>query len=241
MSCRFCLTDVKELFSPCLCCGTNAHIHRDCLSHWLKQNPELKCQTCNFKYDVQNYDIFILDCVLLSFCIEILIIGFWRTIILANVLYSYNLIVCSQLPFVLFHILKNDKYWKRNLFFIIIFSIIITCFISWLSTVFHKASLYDDAYMRQNKTISMKNEFEVTFGMKLMLILFGWPAPIICIACGIEHWYTNHLADQIIDIHEIKEKRKKFPLIWRLGFLLIILMSSFKAYYNFCSEALALN
>lgn len=65
--CRICLesieTPTNQLFSPCLCKGTNAFIHKDCLFQIRQMNDicSLKCQTCNYvyKYDsrcfLENY------------------------------------------------------------------------------------------------------------------------------------------------------------------------------------------
>ncbi len=54
--CRICLDaePIQDLIQPCLCSGSMAYVHADCLHRWLEEttNPENKinCSVCKFKY-----------------------------------------------------------------------------------------------------------------------------------------------------------------------------------------------
>ena len=51
--CRICfLNDNQDdMFTPCLCDGTNKYIHRKCLDICLIYDPSDSCKVCNYKYE----------------------------------------------------------------------------------------------------------------------------------------------------------------------------------------------
>lgn len=54
--CRFCLgTEPTDLISPCLCSGTQAFVHRDCLDKWraTSQGAFYNCQQCKHAYKIE--------------------------------------------------------------------------------------------------------------------------------------------------------------------------------------------
>lgn len=58
--CRICLenleTSTNQLFSPCLCKGTNAFIHQNCLfqSRQMNFSNFVKCSTCGYVYKYES-------------------------------------------------------------------------------------------------------------------------------------------------------------------------------------------
>lgn len=50
MTCRICLDDVTEEFTPCLCKGTQKYIHKECLQSWIYIDKRDYCPTCLFFY-----------------------------------------------------------------------------------------------------------------------------------------------------------------------------------------------
>ena len=59
-TCRICYAgdEAGRLFSPCLCRGSMAHVHVDCLNEWRKQsvNPRslYTCDACGYSYRIQR-------------------------------------------------------------------------------------------------------------------------------------------------------------------------------------------
>lgn len=59
MNCRLCFdTFNDELFSPCLCNGSNKYIHRSCLEKWrmsnYNENTAHQCPTCKYEYRIEQ-------------------------------------------------------------------------------------------------------------------------------------------------------------------------------------------
>ena len=56
MICRYCLDDNVEftMIKPCLCSGTNLHVHIHCLVKWLWVSQTFHCPVC--KEDFKNRD-----------------------------------------------------------------------------------------------------------------------------------------------------------------------------------------
>jgi hypothetical protein len=59
--CRICQAYQSELpelplFSPCLCSGSQAYVHRDCLKQWRATSPEAyhQCSVCQYAYQVKR-------------------------------------------------------------------------------------------------------------------------------------------------------------------------------------------
>ncbi|UJR10972.1 hypothetical protein I4U23_015157 [Adineta vaga] len=58
--CRICLDteNTNDMISPCLCTGTLAYVHRNCLNHWRSGNANGKafkyCDLCQFKYIIET-------------------------------------------------------------------------------------------------------------------------------------------------------------------------------------------
>ena len=50
MTCRICLED-GDLIQPCLCAGTAAHVHEECLIKWLAISNRTDCEICKYEYD----------------------------------------------------------------------------------------------------------------------------------------------------------------------------------------------
>ena len=59
-TCRICYAGAEHgrLFTPCLCRGSMAHVHVDCLNEWRKQsvNPRslYTCDACGYSYRIQR-------------------------------------------------------------------------------------------------------------------------------------------------------------------------------------------
>ena len=61
--CRICLDNdqADQLISPCLCTGTFAYVHRECLNHWRSRNVNGRgfeyCDICKFRFVIETvYD-----------------------------------------------------------------------------------------------------------------------------------------------------------------------------------------
>ncbi len=75
--CRYCLSDEKqsELYKPCLCKGSLAYVHNDCLKTWINRRSRYKnnyCEICDSEFkeyvDIKE-KIFIFFIFLLLFII----------------------------------------------------------------------------------------------------------------------------------------------------------------------------
>ena len=55
MTCRICL-DEGELISPCLCTGTSAYVHEQCLLKWLNMSGRTDCEICKYEYRVEEVE-----------------------------------------------------------------------------------------------------------------------------------------------------------------------------------------
>ena len=55
--CRICLENdkLKNLISPCRCCGNSKYVHKKCINQWRNTNANndkyYKCEVCNEKYN----------------------------------------------------------------------------------------------------------------------------------------------------------------------------------------------
>lgn len=56
MNCKYCLDDNIQftMITPCLCSGTNSHVHFHCLVRWLWTSKTFHCPVC--KLDFKNRD-----------------------------------------------------------------------------------------------------------------------------------------------------------------------------------------
>ena len=50
MTCRICLEE-GDLIQPCLCTGTTAHVHEECLIKWLAISNRTDCEICKYEYE----------------------------------------------------------------------------------------------------------------------------------------------------------------------------------------------
>lgn len=111
MSCRICF-ETKEneddLFSPCLCSGSNQFVHRSCLNKWRQSNysdtASTSCPTCKYNYRIVkknsngffNYFSFISRILVdIAFFAFVLIIAFTLNSIALNVYFRED-ITCFQ-------------------------------------------------------------------------------------------------------------------------------------------------
>lgn len=46
--CRICFGKYKPLIQPCLCKGSMANVHQECLRKWLESRPTMQCDICHF-------------------------------------------------------------------------------------------------------------------------------------------------------------------------------------------------
>jgi hypothetical protein len=53
MTCRICLEDGNTI-QPCNCCGSTAHVHRECLEKWLVTSGRTDCEICHFEYECEE-------------------------------------------------------------------------------------------------------------------------------------------------------------------------------------------
>ena len=73
MECRFCLDEgtltckINPLLQPCLCKGTVAYVHKDCLSKWritaIRPDQDILCPLCNSIYQLHIIGIFLREIV----------------------------------------------------------------------------------------------------------------------------------------------------------------------------------
>lgn len=109
--CRICLESEGNLFSPCLCKGSNAYIHEECLLKMREANPNhlSECPTCKYKYKIQKTFI---STVL---CEE-------NTIILSMIM-SFLVVVLIAFILKIYFILSGTKQHGKNCFYSAIFFI----------------------------------------------------------------------------------------------------------------------
>lgn len=55
MTCRICL-DEGDLISPCLCAGTSAFVHEECLIKWLNMSGRTDCEICKYEYNYEEVE-----------------------------------------------------------------------------------------------------------------------------------------------------------------------------------------
>ena len=55
MTCRICL-DEGDLISPCLCTGTAAYVHEECLLKWLNTSGRTDCEICKYEYQYEEVE-----------------------------------------------------------------------------------------------------------------------------------------------------------------------------------------
>lgn len=58
--CRICqdVEDRGEMLSPCLCSGTLAMVHRECLEHWLTVSQAAQCEICHHPFKLESVSFF---------------------------------------------------------------------------------------------------------------------------------------------------------------------------------------
>lgn len=58
--CRICqdVEDTGEMLSPCLCSGTLAMVHRECLVHWLTVSRTAHCEICHHPFKLESLSFF---------------------------------------------------------------------------------------------------------------------------------------------------------------------------------------
>ena len=51
-TCRICHSseDNKDIFSPCLCKGSMAYVHRICLKGWIASTGRKECEVCGHQW-----------------------------------------------------------------------------------------------------------------------------------------------------------------------------------------------
>ena len=54
MTCRICL-DEGDLISPCLCTGTAAYVHEECLLKWLNMSGRTDCEIANMNINMKRW------------------------------------------------------------------------------------------------------------------------------------------------------------------------------------------
>ncbi len=55
MTCRICL-ESGDLISPCLCTGTSAFVHEECLLKWLNISGRTDCEICKYNYETEEVE-----------------------------------------------------------------------------------------------------------------------------------------------------------------------------------------
>ena len=53
-TCRICLEEEGEMIQPCLCKGTTADVHPECLHRWLMVSGKRECEICNAPYEMED-------------------------------------------------------------------------------------------------------------------------------------------------------------------------------------------
>ena len=53
-TCRICLEEEGEMIQPCLCKGTSADVHAECLHRWLMVSGKRECEICNAPYEMED-------------------------------------------------------------------------------------------------------------------------------------------------------------------------------------------
>ena len=55
MTCRICLEE-GDLISPCLCAGTAAFVHEECLIKWLNVSGRTDCEICKYEFKYEEVE-----------------------------------------------------------------------------------------------------------------------------------------------------------------------------------------
>lgn len=112
--CRICfqteLNDLGRLFRPCLCKGTQAYIHEECLQQWraVAHNPtnRYQCPTCKYTYQYERiwfanlitHKIFVGICSLTIIIMAVAIVAFfikWLAFLFIGIRLSHNFFALS--------------------------------------------------------------------------------------------------------------------------------------------------
>ena len=54
MSCRICLEEDGPFVHPCLCKGECGNVHSECLTKWIEESGNDRCEICRAKYNKQD-------------------------------------------------------------------------------------------------------------------------------------------------------------------------------------------
>lgn len=117
--CRLCLSNGKDLISPCNCNDSIKHMHIDCLKFWMNScdKNQYYCPFCKSKYNIDIYCVNKLKTSAFHFLFTILCIALFQFLFLSN-RYIFNsnyyqiivfLIVMYKLLCLLFSDYINEK------------------------------------------------------------------------------------------------------------------------------------
>ena len=122
-ACRICLGGEEdgELISPCLCRGTSAFVHRECLNNWrrMSQNPTSfwRCDSCRYNYrTVKIHSLDVLKHPLFLTTSSLAILGA-AVCALALLLALLPRALRTSVASTLFRALRLAPFWRRGRIF----------------------------------------------------------------------------------------------------------------------------